>query len=896
MKLHRIPDNGFGRDFKQTRNENYDTIEKGFSDIGTNFESVKSDITDVSMKVSNASSDNIFYGSDGSKTMDEIKNHIDELFVNLTEDKSLISNNTFYVSGGGYFFYKIKAINQFSPGKKISMSVNFDVDSQSVKKQCRFIDSSGNTVDKIITFDGKDGFYLTENITVPSNATTIEFRIDARELTSTAVSFDNPRIIAGAFVGAINNTMIKEIEKINKQSELIDKQKFGPEDINYFPDPLLIQGTWINYSVPNTPYEFITKNNEKRLVLKNRIDIANQVGAIGYDFSISSKNLKIGDKIDVDTNVVEYSNGINARFFMRVMFLNSNKVEWDSSLRKSIYIGKIGNFPINEIVIPDGTIYIRLRLDAESRETISPQARVEFNEINITMSKSSVKKTKTAVNSMIVAGMINDSLSKFKGDKTLYVSTKGNDTASGETSNQALKTIQRAIDLGATKIIVERGAYYEQEINASKLEQVRIIAGPYSTYNVDNPKIHDAKKVTLIGGKKLEGWEAYNSIFRLSYTGNPFFRSVFIEQSVPPMSSSSRPAPNATVIENDEPLIPVLSLAECETTKGTLFYDGMHVYINSFDGNITDKIYHVPEKDNILNLKGTSKVYLEDVELRYCMNLPIILDEVGSFYIKNCSFSHSVKADGSSIDNTNGILVNCNAHHNRNDGFNFHGYGDTLLINCNGFYNKDDGISHHDGCTGFIIGGEWYGNGKAGIAPTYGAIVHVQNVICYKNVYGLYFVGTKGVTPRRSIHVVNVLCYENTRSGVFVSHEYDVTLENGNLRNNSVGSQVDSNGSLLIEKSLVNENTSAGISNVGELTVTIKDCKISDNRKGVQNLGSGKTILSRNGILYSAVSGIQLTSGTVVMDKRNNLYGNSTDYEGSIPQIEKDKNVSIPAI
>ncbi|WP_163262118.1 hypothetical protein [Bacillus paranthracis] len=64
----------------------------------------------------------------------------------------------------------------------------------------------------------------------------------------------------------------------------------------------------------------------------------------------------------------------------------------------------------------------------------------------------------------------------------------------------------------------------------------------------------------------------------------------------------------------------------------------------------------------------------------------------------------------------------------------------------------------------------------------------------------------------------------------------------------------------------------------------------------MQNTGSGTTILSRNEILYSTLSGIQLTSGTITMDKRNNLYGNASDYEGSIPQSEKDKNVSIPAI
>lgn len=66
------------------------------------------------------------------------------------------------------------------------------------------------TVGTIISFDGKDGFYLKENISIPPGAFKIEFRIDARELTTTTVAFENPRIIVGAFVGGMNNALMKK--------------------------------------------------------------------------------------------------------------------------------------------------------------------------------------------------------------------------------------------------------------------------------------------------------------------------------------------------------------------------------------------------------------------------------------------------------------------------------------------------------------------------------------------------------------------------------------------------------------------------------------------------------------------------------------------------------------
>ncbi|MDM5270460.1 right-handed parallel beta-helix repeat-containing protein [Bacillus wiedmannii] len=891
MKLNRITDNDFGINFKKTRNENYEIIEKSYDDIGTNISDVSQNVQDVSIKVSNASSDNVFFGSDGSKTIDEIKNHTDDLFIDLSSEKALVTNNAFYVSGGGYFFYRVKAINELSTGKKISFSVNFPVDNPAVKKECRFVDVNGMTVGTIISFDGKDGFYLKENISIPPGAFKIEFRIDARELTTTTVAFENPRIIVGAFVGGMNNALMKKIDTVSNG-------KFGIEDINCFPDPLLItEGTWINYKVPDASYYFQGIGDTRCVVLKT-LTRPKEVAAIGHDLDIVSQNIMPGNSVDFNVKTLNVYDSIGASFFAKMLFFDENKKELDYTTRKEIRLGANGSFTISKVVIPSRTRYIRLRLDADTSriDSVLPQSSIEIHEINLTRSSGAEKK-KTAVDLITVNSLIKSAMQTLPLSGTYYVSPNGSDSNEGTTTSTAFSTLQKAVNAGASTIMMARGDYYNVSVDATSLKDITIIPWDHATFDQAKP---NGKMINLYGGEKLSGsWVSHNSIYKQTYSGNTYYTKVFVDKSLPIDTGGTRPSYNAFLWEDNKKLVPKLTVAEVESTVGTFTFDGTNVYINPYSGSIpiANRTYIAVTKGTVLNTSNVRKVILQDVEAKFCQTTPIIARNIKDLRAQNCAANYGGQADGWSLDNSNGILTDCEGAWNRNDGFNIHGYGDTVFINCSGHDNEDDGISHHDGCTGAIIGGEWYNNGKGGISPTYGSIIALYgDISSYNNAYGLYIVGTKGVTPRRKMDVSSVQCYGNSIAGALISHEYDVVMNKVNFRNNPVGVQVESNGSLLIEESTINENTSVGINNAGESTVTIKDCGISDNKCGVQNTGNGTTVLSRNGILYNTVSGIKLTAGTITMDKRNNLYGNATDYEGSIPQSEKDKNVSIPAI
>jgi hypothetical protein len=151
---------------------------------------------------------------------------------------------------------------------------------------------------------------------------------------------------------------------------------------------------------------------------------------------------------------------------------------------------------------------------------------------------------------------------------------------------------------------------------------------------------------------------------------------------------------------------------------------------------------------NNMVIKNCNDITIENVE--------VIGNTVSAFYAKNVSNLAMVECsahDGSKIGfelyNVNGRFSGCTAYNldyqgnpdEHNDGFNIHGYGYTEFINCSAWNCGDDGISHHDGCTGLILGGEFYGCGKGGVSsPTTGAEITIDGAYCHDNVYGIYAV------------------------------------------------------------------------------------------------------------------------------------------------------------
>lgn len=183
------------------------------------------------------------------------------------------------------------------------------------------------------------------------------------------------------------------------------------------------------------------------------------------------------------------------------------------------------------------------------------------------------------------------------------------------------------------------------------------------------------------------------------------------------------------------------------------------------------------------------------------------------FNIVNCEdvkchscVTHDTFRDGFRLVNVDGVFENCVAYNigdaslEHADGFNIHGYGNTVFKNCVAHDCIDDGISHHDACTGVIDGGEYYNCGKGGVAsPTHGSKVNVYNVRSHHNAYGLYTALADGETQKDSI-VANNLFHDNANAGI-LANGYNLISFNNVLRNNTNATQTMSSGSIIAYES-----------------------------------------------------------------------------------------------
>ena len=356
------------------------------------------------------------------------------------------------------------------------------------------------------------------------------------------------------------------------------------------------------------------------------------------------------------------------------------------------------------------------------------------------------------INGLIVT---DDNLLK-SSNEAVFVSTTGSDSNTGAKSSP-FKTISKAIESGAETINIQRGKYMEQfTATADKL-----ILNAYGDSEDD---------VIVTGADTLTNWVAYNEIYKQAYSqNNKYFNAVFITKTQSPIITGARTDTyGATIWEgnngvSDYKMKPVLTLAECEAEVGTFYYDGTDVYINP---------QNIANEFNAVRLDGNAivanELKMNDIKFDFYNNETMKLDNVKNLEVNNVEFNHSVRADGVSIDRTNGTFNNSKAFKNRNDGFNLHYKGATVFNNCYGINNYDDGISHHESCEGIINGGVWSGNGKGGISPAYGAKVNWYNCILENNAYGIFGESYDGV--------------ENISSGnLYKGNTVDIRATNGKI-------------------------------------------------------------------------------------------------------------------
>lgn len=192
----------------------------------------------------------------------------------------------------------------------------------------------------------------------------------------------------------------------------------------------------------------------------------------------------------------------------------------------------------------------------------------------------------------------------------------------------------------------------------------------------------------------------------------------------------------------------------------------------TFSTNVKElPLIHIIGTNNCLAIYNCNKVELSDMWFDQATETVAECNRVRDLNLTHCIFSNSGDGNcmGLKLLNCNAVVKNCIAYNIGRDGFNIHGYGNTQFIDCIAYDCGDDGISHHDGCTGIIIGGEFYRCVKGGVAsPAYGAKVDIEGVYSHDNAYGIYTTtsGDYGVSETR---VSNCVLKNNTTKDLLVN-------------------------------------------------------------------------------------------------------------------------------
>ncbi|HFI0084980.1 TPA: hypothetical protein ACGORA_000370 [Streptococcus suis] len=486
-------------------------------------------------------------------------------------------------------------------------------------------------------------------------------------------------------------------------------------------------------------------NTELATISGSSIDISPG----GYYFPV----IKVGSMADVYVTFsgLNYPKRVSARI-KRGLESIVPSIKLKGSVADGIYYFNLNDY-LNLDALPDDVFEIRI----DNRDMSD----------NLTIEKFLVGK-----------GGIPTDLFDAQTKKEVYVDATASIKGDG-TIGSPFKTIQEALDVRAETILVAPGIYNES-LTATNYENLIIRSLTESDYNISTKT--DIKSVTISQTTKLITSED-DTILSSTITAGTSSRlyKTFISKTLPLIEAGTRSdGYNVTVWESigniatEKRLVPVATQSECKAQTGTFTFDGTKIWINPFDGISENKEYLIlNDAENCANFSNIQHLSLSGLKFIGGYNNTIRMNKIIKFDFVRVEASRSALRNGFSCDNSNGTFTSCIANQNRNDGFNFHSFGDTHLIDCEGHYNFDDGNSHHDGCTGTIVRGEWSHNGKGGCSPTYGSIVHIDGAYSHHNQYGFYCENI-AENPIRTVRHSNCVAKDNASADYLIGTRYTV--------------------------------------------------------------------------------------------------------------------------
>lgn len=332
---------------------------------------------------------------------------------------------------------------------------------------------------------------------------------------------------------------------------------------------------------------------------------------------------------------------------------------------------------------------------------------------------------------------------KSDDNKTIYVSPNGNDNTGDGTKINPYREITKAISSSGKNIICGIGSYKPFKITNDNIN----IIGEQDKYSSSNTKERYATIDNSIN-LNFTGKSLLTTLYEANENSSMFKCFITKTEDLEDGSSTRSKGYYCTIysngkLEKNKRYYPVSTLNECTSTKGTFFYDGTTITLNPLDDDNNSLNYSLVDKDlnssYLCLVDNKNNIRFENILFNHTDKQLLYISESNNITIENCIFGGSSLSDNLGLLNSNVTIKNSLSYLARNDGFNFHGFGNSIIENCIGCNNFDDGISHHEQCKCSINGGEWYNNGKGGIStPTYGSEASISGCYTHNNRYGIY--------------------------------------------------------------------------------------------------------------------------------------------------------------
>lgn len=377
------------------------------------------------------------------------------------------------------------------------------------------------------------------------------------------------------------------------------------------------------------------------------------------------------------------------------------------------------------------------------------------------------------------SALVSDAMKSLEYPVVRYVSTTGSDLNDGKTSATPFLSFQAAINVGANVIMAEAGIYAGQKVVVDGLAslEIKTLSKTYSKTDLIRPQavISNAVDVALAYDS---GSGLYHSAYVAGTTTN--YYKVFVAKSLTVTRANLRSTSYNAILweitgdmDADVKLVPVLTLAECQSTAGSFFYDGTYIYVHptgdSVDGKMYKRMYH--EEGSLVSISNVRKLCIEDLSVQFPAAQGLYLYRCNAATVRRVDSGYSAYSTGQELWQANANCYQCKSYKNCADGFAPVNDGDCNYYDCKGYYNYDDGLSHHYNCTGCIVGGEYHHNVKGGIAPAHGAEVDVYNIISHHNGYGAYVRADADTNVGKTVrHVGNVYYSNNEGMSVLNYH------------------------------------------------------------------------------------------------------------------------------